>query len=521
VQTAASDVLVALARSHFESVMCELQCHLRASEELCQDFVFITLGKLASSYALRCVPFVGMTFFALHATRSRVGSSRTLCAVCSVLEQWSKAVNTYLRSWEKCTFPRMREAQFCSSVHPLFCHVAGSWQGCEDEEDKQAVLGAMAAMMGLLLHEEEHRRCVWEQLPWLLGQYQHVQDTLWVTKVGCHVGHSVAMGVCACAVRCWRSVGCLEELGPLRRKGRIKPLKRGQTGMAHREHKFFLAGRICPEDTVAFLQSQLGGRSEAARVAAVDLLRALVRSTAAEGGQSLSPLVQAVHSVLRDPSRKVTRAVLRFTQELLSCSVQSCSAWDLVANVFSKFDQASSRLAQGNLSQAKAQEEIDLQALCLDILHSLDVSVRGMDKLLWPRLLQYVVPGQYTGTLVPLSHCLRELAERQQRAGDGDAEEEPDVVASWERGRNPKLLPHFCQAHSSRLPSLQVVAAAPHAGGGCGVPALRLLQALSGEIHNAVGMVWAVKIPFLLHYLEGAVLPGRRRRLERPKGRWE
>ncbi|XP_010226857.1 PREDICTED: maestro heat-like repeat-containing protein family member 2A, partial [Tinamus guttatus] len=151
VQTAASNVLVALARSHFESVMCELQCHLRALGEISQDFVFITLGKLASSY---------------------------------VLEQWSKAVNTYLRNWEKCTFPRMREAQFCSSIYPLFCHVVGSWLDCEDEEVKQAVLGAMAAMMGLLLHEEEHHRCVWEQLPWFLGQYQHVQDTLWVTKVG-------------------------------------------------------------------------------------------------------------------------------------------------------------------------------------------------------------------------------------------------------------------------------------------------------------------------------------------------
>nr|XP_009684627.1 PREDICTED: maestro heat-like repeat-containing protein family member 2B [Struthio camelus australis] len=180
----------------------------------------------------------------------------------------------------------------------------------------------MAAMMGLLLHEEEHREQVWAQLPWLLGQYQQVQDTFRVTKVRCHT---------------------------------------------------------------------------------------------AEGGQRLPLLVQAVRSVLRDPSRKVARAVLRFTKELLSCSVQSCSAWDLVAHVFATFSQASGRLAQGNLSRAEAQEATDLQALCLDILGSVDVSVRGMTKLLWPRLLQYVVPAQYTGTLVPLSQCLRELAERRQR----------------------------------------------------------------------------------------------------------
>ncbi|XP_064360447.1 maestro heat-like repeat-containing protein family member 2B [Dromaius novaehollandiae] len=404
VRMAASDVLVALARSHFDSVMYELQCHLKALGEISEDLVFITLGKLASSYALRCVPFMGMTLFALRTMLSQVGSSRTLRAVCSVLEQWSKAVNTYLGAWEQCSFPRMGQAQFCSSVSPLFLHVVGSWLGCEEEEAKQAVLGAMAAMMGLLVREEEHRERMWEQLPWLLGQYQQVQDTFQVTKALSYF---------------------LEILGEVQIPIPQDEVQAVGTAVHHQlsdgskqhsgEHRselsscVLLLARVCPEDTVAFLRSQLGSGSEAAHVVSLDLLRALV-----------------------------ARAVLRFTKELLSCSVQSCSAWDLVAHVFATFSQASSRLAQGKLSQAEAQEAADLQALCLDILRSLDVSVRGMTKLLWPRLLQYVVPAQYTGTLVPLCRCLRELAESRGRAGGEDGEEEPDVVASRERAKLPR-----------------------------------------------------------------------------------
>ncbi|XP_067153088.1 maestro heat-like repeat-containing protein family member 2B [Apteryx mantelli] len=445
VRTAASDVLVALARSHFDSVMYELQRHMRALGEISEDFVFVTLGKLASSYALRCVPFVGMTLFALQTMLSQVGSRRTLRAVCGVLEQWAKAANTYLRHWEKCPFPRMGEAQFCSSVSPLFCHVVGSWLGCEEEEEvKQAVLGAMAAMMGLLLHEEKHRGHVWEQLPWLLGQYQQVQDTSRVTK-----GLSYF----------------LEILGEVK----------------------IPIGKEKVQAISTAVHSQLSDESKQPSEEHRSELSYCVLLLAAEGGQSLPLLVQAVRTVLRDPSRKVARAVLRFTKELLSCSVQSCSAWDLVAHVFARFSQASVRLAQRNLSQAEAQEEADLQALCLDILRSLDVSVRGMTKLLWPRLLQYVVPAQYTGTLVPLSRCLRELAERRERAGHEDGEEEPAKLPT------PQAL----------LARLLVVAAVPHASSGCGVAALRLLQALCGEIHGAVGTVWAVKIPFLLQYLEG------------------
>ncbi|NXS51048.1 MRO2A protein, partial [Balaeniceps rex] len=50
VRTAASDVLVALASSHFHFVMSELQGHLKAPGRISEEFVFVTLGKLASSY---------------------------------------------------------------------------------------------------------------------------------------------------------------------------------------------------------------------------------------------------------------------------------------------------------------------------------------------------------------------------------------------------------------------------------------------------------------------------------------
>ena len=57
------------------------------------------------------------------------------------------------------------------------------------------------------------------------------------------------------------------------------PLLLSPEPLANAEHDFSLAARVCPEDTVAFLHSQLGSGSEAARVVSLDLLRALVRPT--------------------------------------------------------------------------------------------------------------------------------------------------------------------------------------------------------------------------------------------------
>ena len=50
VRTAASNVLVALARTHFTLVMAELQSHLKAVGDMSKEFVLITLSKLFSTY---------------------------------------------------------------------------------------------------------------------------------------------------------------------------------------------------------------------------------------------------------------------------------------------------------------------------------------------------------------------------------------------------------------------------------------------------------------------------------------
>ncbi|XP_064367481.1 maestro heat-like repeat-containing protein family member 2A [Dromaius novaehollandiae] len=463
VRTAASDVLVALARCHFDSVMCELQCRLRALGEISEDLVFVTLGKLASSYALRCVPFVGMTLFALRTMLSQVGSSRTLRAVCSVLEQWSKAVNSYLGAWEQCSFPRVGQAQLCSSISPLFGHAVGSWLGCEEEEAKQAVLGAMAAMMGLLVREEEHRERVWEQLPWLLGQYQQVQDSFRVTKALSYFlavlgevqipipqDEVEAIGT---AVHCQPEFAlrtrwpfCARSWGVGARPLAWCPWICSEPWCAPQQRE----ARACPCSCrrCAARWETPAGRWRGQRCASPRSCWAAASRAARPGTwwptssprSARPPADWRRESCLRQKRRK--------QQIFKPCAWTSCAPW---------------------------------------------TSPSG--GLLWLRLLQYVVPAQYTGTLVPLCRCLRELAESRGRAGGEDGEEEPNVAASRQRAKLPRP--------QALLARLLVVAAAPHAGGGCGVAALRLLRALSAEIHGALGMVWAVKIPFLLQCLEG------------------
>ncbi|NXW09869.1 MRO2B protein, partial [Fregetta grallaria] len=500
VKMAASNVLLALARSHFYFVMSELQSHLKVMGKLPNEVVLLTLGKMARSYALRCIPFVGMTLLALRAMLSRVGSGQILRAICSVLEQWSKGINSYFCNRDKCPFPRSGEAQLCEDIYPVFRYVVANWLGCEEEEDKQAVIGAVAAMTVVLLHHEQHREHAWEQLLWLLQQYREVRDTSRVTKslsyvletlegVQTPIPQGTALAISTAAHRQLSDV--TKEPGPAHK--------------AVLSRCIMLQARIRPEETVIFLQSQLSGGSEAGRVTALGLLGALAHSDAPATREKLPQVVEAMQLVCNDPSAQVRRAVLELIRELLSSGSQNCWTWDVVGHIFNEFSRTSGRLVTGGLFVWEPPEERALQALCVDILGSLDVSLKGMTKLLWPRLLQYVVPAQYSGMLIPLSHCLRALAERQERAGCEEEEEEPDAVDSQEQGRSPR---ECCWVQLGAGP---VVAAAPHKSGERAVAALQLLQALHSRIHGALGAAWETEIPLLLQHLEGRVQMGKER----------
>ncbi|XP_075287186.1 maestro heat-like repeat-containing protein family member 2B [Opisthocomus hoazin] len=497
-KTAASDVLVALARSHFHFVMSELQRHLKAMGKVPEEFVLLTLGKLSRSYALQCIPFVGMTLLALRAMLSQVGSGRILRTFCSVVEQWSKGVTAYFCSREQCPFPRSREARLCRDIYPVFRYVVANLLHCEEEEDKQAVLGAVTAMTVALLHGEQHGYHAWEPFLWLLQQYQEVRDTSQVTKnlsylletlegLQSPIPQGLALAISS-AVYCQALFLRLCDVTKEPGLGRKAVLSRC----------IVLLARTYPEETIAFLRCQLSSRSNAYRVAALGLLRELARSDDPATREQLPQLVEAVRSVCSNPSAQVQTAVVEFIRELLSSGSQSCQEWDVVGHIFNEFGRISGRLvAEGHLAWENPEEQA-LQALCMEIVGSLDVSLRGMTKLLWPRLLEYVVPAQYSGMLIPLSRCLRALVERQERAGH-EEEEKPDAVNSPEQDGSPARLP----TPQALLVRLLVLAAAPEKTGERAAAALRLLQALHGRIHRAVAAVWATEMPPLLQYLEG------------------
>ncbi|XP_010724801.2 maestro heat-like repeat-containing protein family member 2B [Meleagris gallopavo] len=490
VRTAASNVLVALARTHFTLVMAELQSHLKAVGEMSKEYVLITLSKLFSTYAPQCIPFVWLTLAGLRSVVGQVRSGQILRIACAVVKQWLDGVKINLSSGMQCPWPAMEKGQIYENLHELLFSVLRNWQDCQEEKDREAVLGAVSAMLDVLLQEELHREHVWEELLWLIHPCQEIQDT-------CRVAKSLTL-----------FLEVLEGIDSVIPKDKFQDItsavfyqlyddskQHSKADCAELTHCIMLQARICPDEMILFLQSQLGDDWEAGCVAALGLLGALVCSDDPMMTEKLPQVVEAVQRLCSDPRIRVRRAVLHFINDLLNANARSCSAWDVVGHIFSEFSRTTERRAAGNLSIQEAQEEGALQALCMDILGSLDISVRGMSKLLWPRLLLFVVPAQYTGMLIPVSRCVQALSEREDLTGRRIEDLDPHFVSSMFQG--PLLTPQ------TLLVRLLVVAGSPVAGSELQAAALLLMQNLHSRFHRAVGAMWATEIPLLLQCLEG------------------
>ncbi|CAM5169374.1 unnamed protein product [Eretmochelys imbricata] len=407
-----------------------------------------------------------------------VEDSRMRQAFCGVLEKCSRAVNGYFMNWEKCSFPRMGESQFCNQILPLYCHVTSNWLTCEELELKQAIIKALGPMMGILLHKKEPPNPIFKEISWLLEQYKEEIDVFHVTK---SLSQLLEVSV---EYKIPLPKGKFQAICSALHNQICSPAKQLSIEN-HKElfHCVLLLARSSPDDLLAFLHEQLEIEHEAVRVASLDFLRAIVGADLPETRVKKLLIVKAVKSTLSDQNATVRKAALHFIRTLLSSgSVENCAAWDLVAYVFSEFSVSTSKL--------DVEEESTIQTLCIDILQCLDTSVNGMTQVLWPRLLEYVVPAQYTGTLKPLCRCLWELAEKKQQEGEAAA----------------------CLDYSGRvqlptpqglLARLLVVASSPYEREGHGCAALQLLKALHQTVHAAVGEMWGVKIPSLLQYIEG------------------
>ncbi|KAM3855849.1 maestro heat-like repeat-containing protein family member 2B [Vipera latastei] len=530
----ASMILLALANSHFNDVMYELQRNMKTGM-LPHHMVLTTLGNLASHYALKCVPFLSLTFVYIRMILRMPMISHMKEVVCYVMETFCTAINFYYKNWKMCSFPRETEAQLCAPVIPIYQCLVSDWMNDEETKVKEASVKAQWPMLGVLVRRTEQQDEIIQNIPKVLMD-SRVLDSFYIAK-----RLNLFLDVCeeckppipkkifqALCDFVFKQVLPLDT--PLQKKPQMfsqqdwKPniqmttMERqdseGESAMCdlscyeHQEickdHRSILMDAFghlvscCPVDAQDFLQTQMKDAAEDIRVGFLNNLKMIVsHDEIYEARNRKRPVVEAVKCLLDDHSEMVRKATLCFIKELLrSQSVEGCAVWDMVDYIFKQFTMSVSLSGKDPVAiQKEKLKEEHIQDMCIDVLEHVNASAEGMSKALWPKLLVFVVPAPYTRTLIPLCRCLKELAILRP--------DESTLFLGSCKGVN---LP----SAQELVARLLVLASNPNQRGGW---ALQLLHILHTNIHPAVRKLWAKQIPFLWEAFQG--------RTEISKEQWE
>ncbi|XP_040306552.1 maestro heat-like repeat-containing protein family member 2A isoform X3 [Herpailurus yagouaroundi] len=486
---AASDTLVALSRNHFSLVMYELQHHLKPLN-LTDEFVIVTLAKLANGNVFEFMPYMGITLATIF-TMLRLTNEAKMCQViCSAMETFCEMVQFYLRHLEDSVYPVMTEDQFAMKLFPMYRYFVTVWLRNHNPEVKLGVIKSLKPMLTLLLPNDDLRNQLYDYIPLLLAEYRGGLEALFITQVLRQILEtSVTTNT---PVPQMQLHTIFTELHFQVCAKAPAQQQYSSQNLAEIVHCFIALARSYPKELMKFFLGQMEMSQEAIRVGTLTLIRAIV--SAAEPRMNVRTIylaIRVVKTTLSDTRFKVRMAILRIIGQLALSGYQDrIKGWGL------KYVSVQLTLSTYKLTNRRESfyqrdlEEKMVHKVTMDTVQIITSSVSGMTNEFWLRLLCYIMETDHTEALTPICISLTNLVEHQPRTKDVEAS-----VAS--KSRHVDL-----PAPQKLLARLLVLMSSPYKGEGRGIAMLNLLRTLSQSIAPAMADVWELEIPLLVKYLE-------------------
>ncbi|XP_060039850.1 maestro heat-like repeat-containing protein family member 2B [Erinaceus europaeus] len=490
IRMVAGEILVSLAAHDFNSVMYEVQSNFRILE-LPDEFVVLALAELASSYVSQSVPFMMMTLLTMQTMLRLAEDERMREAFCIALEKFSKAIYKYVNHWKDFPYPRLDANRLSDKIFMLFRHIMERWASAASRVQTLAIIKAHGPTVSLLLHREDLCEYALGQVPWLLNQYKDKEIDFHITQSLKQILTAVALYDVSLPklLRKHIFVNLLHQVC----KVLDPPVKENEMEASN---CFLILAHSNPADMIEFFDEQVRSNNEATRTGILTLLRSALSAGEPNLRDHIISIEKTVKVILGDLNIKVRNSILLLIQTMCAKRyIEPQEGWPLIDYVFAQFAMSSKNLEKPVKPNSAENElgEKSVKETSLEVLKTLDPLVIGMPQVLWPRILTFVVPAEYTGTLDHLLGIIRILITAEERKKG--AKESTALVVSTGVVKLP--------SPQQLLARLLVISVLAGVGKLCGIGAVRLLKILPEIIHPKLVDLWNTQIPELLKSLEG------------------
>uniref|UniRef100_A0A6Q2XHU5 Maestro heat-like repeat family member 1 n=1 Tax=Esox lucius TaxID=8010 RepID=A0A6Q2XHU5_ESOLU len=456
-QQAASNILVAVGNKHINDIMEEILSKFQPGV-LPHFFVVQTLASLSDSNVYGMVPFLNAILGTMLPMLGMAKQDNMKWVFSSALSHFSESILEYLANLDKAPDPTVRKDTFSSEIYAAYDILFCSWLQSREPKLRLTVAAAVGSMSHLMAHDKLEEQLP-KLIPTIISLYKKNTEHYVISKVGC---------------RC-----------------KIMLSSNPPTVKNHNEvlRCFSILANTFPDRLIVFVLQKLENSNERNRMGSLAVLRHLINSSASIMETKKLLILASIRQPLADHSNKVRScAIVQVISAMAHHGYLELEGGDLLVKFIIQTVFLSQRPGQRPTDPEEVTNEA-LRSMCDNTLHLFTTTVGRLTDVLWPMLLFYLTPGQYSNATTPLCKSLILLATKKRDA------QEPNFYIDFNEQVNLPS-PHILM---TRL----IVAAFLMTFRGHGGPSLSLLKVLSPNIHPKAETVWAKEIPALLSCLEG------------------
>lgn len=485
-QQAASNILVAVGNKHINDIMEEILSKFQPGI-LPHFFVVQTLANLSDSNVYGMVPFLNAILGTMLPMLGMAKQDNMKWVFSSALAHFSESILEYLANLDKAPDPTVRKDTFSSEIYAAYDILFSNWLQSRETKLRLTVAEALGPMSHLMAHDKLEEQLP-RLIPAILSLYKKNTEHYVISKSLCQVlDASVNMGSRLLETQLDNLLGAMHQqvCAPV-------DYNNPPTVKNHNEilRCFSILANTFPDRLTGFVLQRLDNSNERNRIGSLSVLRHLVNSTTSIM-ETKKPLVLAtMRQPLQDNSNKVKKVMVQVISAMAHHGYLELEGGDVLVKYIVQHCALPDSVNRNRLpSDPEDVTNESLRGMCENTLHLFTTTVGRMANILWPGLLEYMTPVQYTNAMTPLCKSLILLGNKKKLAKD------TSFMIDF-NGQVSLPTPYVL------LTRLLINASFPFRGRGRGVPSLNLLGVLGPNIHSNTEMIWGEEIPALVQYLE-------------------
>ncbi|XP_076592672.1 maestro heat-like repeat-containing protein family member 1 isoform X1 [Chaetodon auriga] len=485
-QQAASNILVAVGNKHINDIMEEILSKFQPGL-LPHFFVVQTLANLSDSNVYGMVPFLNAILGTMLPMLSMAKHDNMKWVFSSALCHFSDSILEYLANLDKAPDPTVRKDTFSSEIHAAFDILFNNWLQSRESKLRLTVAEAVGSMCHLMASDKLEEQ-IPKLIPAILSLYKKNNEHYVISKSLCQVlDASVNMGSRVLETQLDSLLFALHQ-----QVSAPVDYSNPPTIKNHNEvlRCFSLLANSFPDRLVLFVLQKLENSNERSRVGSLSVLRHLINSSTSTMESKKLLILASIRQPMADHSNKVKKHVIQVISAMAHHGYLELEGGELLVRFIVQHCALHDTYQRDH--RPTDPEEVSNEALrtmCDNTLHLLTTTVGRLADVLWPKLLYYLTPSQYSNATTPLCKSLIVLGTKKK------SNQEPSFNIDFTREVN---LP----SPQTLMVRLMVNAAFPFNSRGHGAPSLSLLHILSVNIHPNTETLWEKEIPPLLSVLE-------------------